>query len=122
MIEIICWYETSVSSAAQAEERYERILEDASPVPVRDLDGPLRAFVSRLREEAPDARVLELGRAGGERLYSRHGVAVTIPDELAKPLYGIVSDLAIGQNLSIYDREDGYVIGLEHDPDIVIDE
>ncbi|MDF2695412.1 MAG: hypothetical protein K0S65_3795 [Labilithrix sp.] len=122
MIEIACWHETSVSTAAEAEERYQRILGDEHPVPLGDLDAPLRAFVTKVRAETPDARILDLGSAGSERLSSRHGIAVAIPEELAKPLYDQVSGLALSQNLSIYDREDGYVIGIEHDPTIVFDE
>lgn len=122
MIEAVFWYETTVSNVAQAEDRYQRILEDMRPVPLTGLDQALRAFVLRVRDEAPQARILDLGSAGGERLYSRHGVVVAVPEELVKPLYSQVSGIGTELNLSVYDREDGYVLGLEHDPNIVFDE
>jgi hypothetical protein len=119
-VEVAFWSETRVYSKAEAEVRYQQILADENPVPLRKLDKGLRAFVREARKRAPEAEIVEIGRYGDEPLYSRLGIAVNIPSKLVKKIYPEVVGAADDPQLHTYDRTDGYVMGMETDPNIVI--
>lgn len=118
-VELAFWYETRVYRKAEAEARYQQILADENPVPLRKLDKRLRAFVREARKRAPEAEIVELGSDGDEPLYSRLGIAVNIPGALVKKVYPKLMDATAEPNLHTYDRTDGIVMGMETDPDIV---
>lgn len=122
MAELVFWYEPRVPSPDEAEARYQRILEDEHPMPLNDLDQRLQDFVRGVQECAPQARIHELGRSGGEPLYSRLGIAVSFPDELTKQIYPEVVGAADEPRLHTYDRDDHFVFGIDIDPDISVSE
>ncbi|RRR99502.1 hypothetical protein [Glycomyces terrestris] len=121
MIELLFWHEPRVPSPAQAEARYQQVLDDERPVRLGELDQRLQDFVRDARSRAPQAEILELGRAGGEPLYSRHGIAVLFPEEVLKDVYPKLTAAADEPRLHLYDRSDGSVTGIDSDPDVQLD-
>ncbi|TDC84783.1 hypothetical protein [Actinomadura sp. 7K507] len=120
MVELAFWHELRVPSPERAEERYLQIVGDEHPVPLGELDQRLQDFVCGVRVRAPEVRILELGHAAGEPLFSRLGIVVTFPDELTKQVYPKVVAATDEPRLHTYDRKDKFVMGIDTDPDIIV--
>lgn len=120
MIELGFWHELRVPSPAQAEVRYQQIINDEAPVRLAELDERLQDFVREVRVRAPQVEIVEIGRADGEPLYSRFGIAVAFPEELSRQVYPKLTAAADEPRLHTYDRSDGTVMGVDTDPDIQI--
>lgn len=120
MAELVFWHERRVPEPDTAEDRYQRIMEDEHPVPLQDLDPRFQDFVRGVRERAPEARILELGRDAGEPLFSRLGIVVSFPSEQVRQFHSKVVGAARGPRLHTYDRDSGMVFGIDQDPDIEV--
>ncbi|THV21675.1 hypothetical protein [Glycomyces paridis] len=120
MFELVLWHEPMVPPPAEAEARYQRIRTDKAPLPLRELDQRFQDFITAIRTRPIPVRIEPVDHHDSEPRYSRHGLLITFADEHLKRVYPQITAAADRPRMHIYDRQDGFVMGTNTDPDIVL--
>jgi hypothetical protein len=121
MTDLIVWLEKGLSEVDEADQRYQRILASAEPVPFSSLEAKLKDFIKEIAGQYPDAIVTLTGDASPvEAGYSKLGVLLRFGDDAPQGAYEEVAGAATELELTMYDPEMGLVMGYDDSLDVEV--
>lgn len=120
-MDLVVWKEKGLSSAEEAEARYQRIRANTDPMPFSELDEQMQAFIRDAAGKFQEAIVGASAEINPvDRSFSRHGVLLRFGEEMNMTAYPMTSEITTTLDLTLYDPEMGLVEGYDDSMDIEV--